>query len=409
MNYKIIRVVGFFIAMAPGFLAAQFGSLLFPFTSVAQASGVSVAGLYYFNLSGNLFVTQVSDFGWVLIARDYGGAIASSLPQTTLLTNISRGILPQAALSNMSITAVGISSSDGFINVTTTNSSVISRVNTFKALNQGAPDNSMYGTPWVGSGAAYLNSQGANCNDVTTLDAVVYHPCGDASKFHWLPNTAQLAEIWSSGFISSTVSFNLWVQSSATVSPLPIELLNFEVSYNENISKVDVAWSTATETNNDFFTIERSADGQNFASISTVRSKAGNGNSQTVLNYEITDNNPLHGTSYYRLKQTDFNGNFTYFKILSLNSDNEAQNIFMYPNPVNSKSGLNINIIGHKDEQVFVSVKDIMGREFLSKSLYVEESNQVFTLSELAFLSPGTYIAMVSALGKTHSYKLVLH
>jgi len=80
-------------------------------------------------------------------------------------------------------------------------------------------------------------------------------------------------------------------------------LLSFtgEVLSNGNLLK----WSTATEYNNDYFTISRSTDGINFTPVATVD---GAGNSSNVLNYNLLDKNAPAGLSYYRLVQTDFNG-----------------------------------------------------------------------------------------------------
>src|ERR1700756_585302 len=99
-----------------------------------------------------------------------------------------------------------------------------------------------------------------------------------------------------------------------TVSPLPIELLGFKAIANGN--KVDINWQTITETNNDYFTIEKSEDGKNFTQLATTK---GAGNSTTEKQYYESDYTPYSGTSYYRLKQTDFNGKFVYFPMTTVN------------------------------------------------------------------------------------------
>jgi hypothetical protein len=113
-------------------------------------------------------------------------------------------------------------------------------------------------------------------------------------------------------------------------SPLPVELINFTGICTSNQTILN--WSTATEINNDFFLIERSADGIAFESIAKVN---GNGNSADLKYYNFTDNNPLNGMSYYRLKQTDFDGTSTYSGIITVNCDEgDAEQILVYPNPV---------------------------------------------------------------------------
>lgn len=95
--------------------------------------------------------------------------------------------------------------------------------------------------------------------------------------------------------------------TNITASPLPIELVNFTAVPNGK--QVDLHWQTATEINNDYFTIERSQDGVETTIVATV---PGAGNSNALLRYAAIDPSPLPGTSFYRLKQTDYNGTFSY-------------------------------------------------------------------------------------------------
>ncbi len=94
---------------------------------------------------------------------------------------------------------------------------------------------------------------------------------------------------------------------------LPITLLSFNATLFDG--EVIVEWSTAEEIDNDFFTIERSTDGFNFQPILF---KEGAGDSNSIAHYAVTDREPLTGRSYYRLKQTDFDGSFTYSQIVSI-------------------------------------------------------------------------------------------
>src|SRR5690606_19164216 len=97
---------------------------------------------------------------------------------------------------------------------------------------------------------------------------------------------------------------------------LPIVLSDFQASITGS-QTVQVEWSTFAEKNNDFFTVERSADGKNFEVLTAVE---GAGSSNKKLSYSYEDKKPLTGYNYYRLKQTDFNGDFEYFKIVGVNN-----------------------------------------------------------------------------------------
>jgi hypothetical protein len=106
--------------------------------------------------------------------------------------------------------------------------------------------------------------------------------------------------------LTSSGSQELFVQKlslGCVVSVLSIELTEFELECDGN--EVLVTWTTETETNNDYFTIERSHDGQNIEPITIVK---GAGTSTTLNSYSWIDKNPLPGTSYYRISDTDYDG-----------------------------------------------------------------------------------------------------
>jgi hypothetical protein len=107
---------------------------------------------------------------------------------------------------------------------------------------------------------------------------------------------------------------------SAAGNPLPVKLVYFKASLNNKY--VDLSWTTASEINNDFFTVERSSDAMHFEEI---LKKQGAGNSTSTLYYTATDLNPITGYSYYRLKQTDYDGHFSYSKIETVDNKNKEE------------------------------------------------------------------------------------
>lgn len=98
-------------------------------------------------------------------------------------------------------------------------------------------------------------------------------------------------------------------------TPLPIQLIRFDGTCKENT--VLLNWSTASETDNDYFTIERSTDGISFSAIGN---RDGAGNSMQVLHYHFEDTDPFAGMNYYRIKQTDYNGQFAYSGIIAVDA-----------------------------------------------------------------------------------------
>src|SRR6185312_12193895 len=185
-------------------------------------------------------------------------------------------------------------------------------------------------------------------------------------------------------------------------SPLPIELLSFDAVADGD--KVDVKWETVTETNNAYFTVEKSKDGINFSKVIEVQ---GAGNSTSYKNYAETDYEPYSGLSYYRLKQTDFNGQFKYFNMVPVNFA-VRKNITVYPNPISNTANLNVKLSGFKDQEVVVVLRDVQGREFMSKVFLTMEGDEIFVMEETKTLQPGTYIVTASSNDKIYNYKLIV-
>ena len=187
-------------------------------------------------------------------------------------------------------------------------------------------------------------------------------------------------------------------------SPLPIELLNFTAKPNG--SKVDLNWSTATETNNDFFTIEKTLDGANFEYVATV---AGAGNSTTVLNYSSVDNAPYEGVSYYRLKQTDFNGAHSFSDLAMVDfkhNTNFEMNIF--PNPSDGEN-INISVASEKGQEILVVVYDATGRECISKIIVnSDKGGTLYAIDPAKKLAPGIYLITATSQQAMCSKKLIV-
>lgn len=112
--------------------------------------------------------------------------------------------------------------------------------------------------------------------------------------------------------ISSSSFYPVWILVDNS-SPLPIGLKDFSVACNNEYNTIN--WSTATELNNAYFVIEKSTDGIHFFELKIIE---GAGNSSVIRNYQISDDN-TGKLVYYRLKQVDFDGTATYFKIISSN------------------------------------------------------------------------------------------
>ena len=110
------------------------------------------------------------------------------------------------------------------------------------------------------------------------------------------------------------------------INVLPIELLDFEAHHQPDYG-VKCSWRTASETNNDFFTLARSADGQHWEVLEHI---SGAGNSSTTMHYSYTDVAPLPGTAYYRLTQTDYDGRLETFEPVAVHLPAQAGGLHLH-------------------------------------------------------------------------------
>jgi hypothetical protein len=173
-------------------------------------------------------------------------------------------------------------------------------------------------------------------------------------------------------------------------TPLPVELISFTGEIDQGAIRLN--WRTASELNNDFFTVERSSGGEIFSNIGQVN---GGGTSSHGNNYTLVDGNPIYGTAYYRLKQTDFDGTFTYSKIIDVTYEGSTTPIMdVFPNP-SAGEELNIRISGLKNmESVPVVMYDQLGRECMRLLLDVDQNSGTAskTLKPEKTLPQGMYI-----------------
>jgi hypothetical protein len=165
-----------------------------------------------------------------------------------------------------------------------------------------------------------------------------------------------------SGVPFTNANFNATWTLIESGAPLPITLLTFNAVWaNERQSAALVNWSTASEQDNDFFVVERSTDGQNWQALGQVE---GAGNSIHTNNYQFTDEQPLSGVSYYRLRQVDFDGTINYTHVVSWKKEINGAAIAVYPNPAGNQ--FQIAFEGFESETANINILDNSGRKVLA-------------------------------------------
>jgi hypothetical protein len=197
----------------------------------------------------------------------------------------------------------------------------------------------------------------------------------------WLTNALPgeyyllMIDRWSTIGGSFTIDFTGSASMNCAITALPIELLSFK-GEKQGIENI-LYWSTASEINNDFFTIERSNNMQEWEVVGTVD---GSGTSQEKLDYSLVDRKPFSDVTYYRLRQTDFDGKNKLSYTISIVNTIESDGLFtdLFPNPTNGNfyfnySGINSTI------PIEVEIYNNLGK--LINTLTIEEYSKYQSIS----------------------------
>jgi hypothetical protein len=182
---------------------------------------------------------------------------------------------------------------------------------------------------------------------------------------------------------AAVTSFSPFTLASRTLAnPLPIELIAFDAICK--VDEIQLDWSTASEQDNAFFTIERSVNGNDFAPVAQI---SGAGNSSSLLHYSYNDA-PNNGSSfYYRLKQTDHNGNSSYSDVVFVSCNSEESGFSIFPNP-NAGNEIFIKTGNIQEESVTITITNAMGQVVLTKTFNLSGT---FSIDFSNALSPGLY------------------
>jgi hypothetical protein len=211
---------------------------------------------------------------------------------------------------------------------------------------------------------------------------------------HGVSDGVNMCHITGTGF----TSYSPVTPASANgTNALPVNLITFQANAVEE--GVEVLWSTASEINNNYFTIQRTVD---FETMETVGRIEGAGNSTITRNYRVVDEAPVTGTAYYRLVQNDFNGmseTFGWARVMYAGHGVTSQvlQIEVQPNPASS-SMVNVNIQSKRVGQFRIEVFNTTGGLILREPVYLTEGHEQVTL-DLAKRYPftqGIYIIKVT-------------
>lgn len=189
---------------------------------------------------------------------------------------------------------------------------------------------------------------------------------------------------------------------SACTTVLPVVLTEFKADCKNG--NMEIVWTTASELNNDFFTIERTMDGTTYDAVGIVDSKTPNGNSSQTLSYSFVDNSfpkeesaYLNRVFYYRLKQTDFNGQYFYSFISAASCSNYCiGNVAV----VSDNNAVSINIQSICSTFIDLSVYNTLGQIVSVKRVFVEAGYNNIAMESNA-IAQGLYILKASTINQS--------
>jgi len=263
---------------------------------------------------------------------------------------------------------------------------------------------------------AVVNGPAMVTSSSTTLDASAsYSPYGAITGYSWTqtsgPTSATIASTSATPVISnlSTGSYTFSVavtdvlgatgsttKTLSVAAALPVTYAYFKGQRSGRTNLLQ--WGTSGEQNSDYFSIERSTDGSNYAAIGKV---AAAGNSSLPKDYAYTDNNSPAGNTYYRLRQVDKDGNYKLSDVVLISGAGQKTIEQIYPNPVREQ----LNVVLNNDAKGSgrIAVYDLTGR--LMQQLAIEKSQEVYATSvNMKNLVPGLYLVEVKV---GESYKVM--
>ena len=233
------------------------------------------------------------------------------------------------------------------------------------------------------------STDGSNWNDLDADVALGATTTWDVLYYDLPPDASGVSNLqFRFGFVSNvndncTAAQNFRIDDFTVGEneSLPVTLVNFSIQPNP--TSATLTWATATELNSDYFMVERSNHVSNFESIASV---AAAGNSTEINEYSYTDERPLPGKNYYRLKQVDFDGKYSFSPVVTATFGKTRQ---MTLAPLPATETLNIQLETPTQDDGIWQVYDLSGRLHLSGEMPAETTEQLIQIAEL---SEGAYV-----------------
>jgi endogenous inhibitor of DNA gyrase (YacG/DUF329 family) len=202
------------------------------------------------------------------------------------------------------------------------------------------------------------------------------------------------------GYAGDVCTFTITGWSATGILPIELTSLTGKNIGDKNL----VEWTTASEENNDYFTVEKSNDGLYFYKLTDVK---GAGNSTQINNYSAIDDNPFDDITYYRLKYVDYNGGTKYTHIISVDLSNLKENLNnLHPNPTNDN--VSFDFYSKSVGNLQIELIDFSGKAVYETTTKISEEKNTETI-DMKNLESGVYLLKVTSekTGKTYIKKII--
>ncbi len=350
------------------------------------------AHVYPFGVSS----TQYIPFTLNVTVAGAKGVGTGFIPVSTYATAATNppGEFP-AGVTNLNGTTGGASVTDRYWNITvgspefatTRPTSTV----TFTALNTEKP------TTWTAIGEPPTNP---NFLLTQRWNTAAYWDPAQTIPAQTYANNSPAAGTFQVGVPGVTNYSTSWTITDSSV-PLPVEMVSFTAELRNGL--VEIKWTTESELDNDFFTVQRTSNGESFEEVTEVD---GAGTTTQTHRYTAFDQQPLPGKWYYRVRQTDFNGSHGYSKLVSVEVP-ESYYRSIYPNPGNGEQvsvAVSPGDIG-KDAEVWIS--DQSGRDVYRSARFVVASREI-QVGLTSRLSSGLYVLSLVLDNEIKRFKLIV-
>jgi hypothetical protein len=243
-------------------------------------------------------------------------------------------------------------------------------------------------------------------------NTTTYAPTGTFAAQNWMGSSWNTPVGSGPGVTAGTAVVSIPAQTLGTATPwvlsnlnapLPVKLLYFTARKKEHEVLLD--WCTASEINNAFFEVQRSTDNEFFETIDIVN---GAGNSTDVLSYSDVDKEPYDGISYYRLRQVDYDGRYSYSQTVMVKFSTENAFDFVFASPAESAGHVVIGFESNIEENLAVKITDALGKDVSESVIHATEG---FNKDEihLPAMAGGIYFISLGNTSAIHTKKFFIN